>query len=274
MTRLTLILLALLALPAWASPAPLSAEEQLAGAEQAMDDASRALADDPELAEHLYEEAAARYRSLIETRGIESSALHRAEGNARLLAGDVGRAIACYRRAERLDPRDERTRQSLAHARALVRTSVTPGLEERALRTALWWRGIVPRSWMFAAFAVAFGGVWAVELARLVLRRRPGHAWAAACAVVAAVTLGSLVVEHVAFRMVEHAVVVDRSVAARTGPSDEVYPPAFETPLSAGVEGVVTVRRDGWARLRLADGRDAWVPAGSIETIGGASGAR
>lgn len=269
MTRLWIILVAFACVwtPAWGKDTPLSEQDMLASAEQAMDDAARASADDPELGEHLYEEAAARYGSLIETHHLESSALYRAEGNAWLLSGDVGRAIASYLRAERLDPHDERTRESLAHARSLVRTSVAPGLQQRALRTILWWRGLVPRSWVFGVFVIAFAGVWGVELARLVLARRPAHAWAIASGVVAIVALGSLVIEHAAFRSVRHAVVVDRAVVARTGPSEGVYPPAFETPLSAGVEVVVLGHREGWVRLRLADGREAWTPEAAIEVV-------
>jgi len=255
------------AAPVRAQTTAMSEPEMLASAEQAMDDAARASADDPELAEHLYEEAAARYGTLIDSRHVESSGLYRAQGNAWLLSGDVGHAIASYRRAERLDPHDERTKESLAHARALVRTSVTPGFEDRVLRTVLWWRGWVPRSWVFGVFVLAFAAVWGVELARRVSRRRPAHVWAIGAGAVAAVTLGSLAIEHIAFRSVEHAVIVQRAVIAYTGPSDEVYPPAFETPLNAGVEAVVLAHREGWVRLRLADGREAWTPEHAIEVV-------
>lgn len=250
-----------------AAPSPLSAREMLASAEQALEDAARVAAADPELAEDLYEQAAARYEALIEIHELRSAPLYRALGNARLLAGDTGRAVLNYRRALRLDPTDPRTAASLEHARSRVRTAITPDLAHRALRAALWWQGRVPRSAFFALFAGAFAAAWALEIARLLRARGFNPLWTLAAATLCLASLGSLLLERYANGSVEHVVLVRRDVIARTGPSQDVYPPAFDQPLDAGVEATASEHRDGWTRLRLADGREAWVPSAAVERI-------
>lgn len=271
--RLLARLAALVAVLAAAAPSPalppvLAPADMLASAEQAMDDAARAAAaDDPELAEDLYEQAAARYESLIESHELGSAPLYRALGNARLLSGDVGRAILSYRRALRLDPTDTRAAASLEHARSRVRTAISPDLAHRALRAALWWQGRIPRSALFAVFVAAFAAAWALEIARVVRARGFSPLWTIAAATLCLACLGSLLVERYATESVEHVVLIRRDTVARTGPSPDVYPPAFDQPMDAGVEATALEHRDGWTRIRLADGREAWVPDTAIARV-------
>src|SRR5690606_30939064 len=74
-----------------------------------------------------------------------------------LLAGDVGRAVLAYRRAERLDPRAPRGRSSLTYARSLVGTAAPEGGQALAEDALLWWRGVVPRPWVLAPGLAAPG---------------------------------------------------------------------------------------------------------------------
>ncbi|GJM18039.1 MAG: hypothetical protein DHS20C14_02520 [Phycisphaeraceae bacterium] len=246
---------------------PASAADLLAGAEQTMEDAVRAADADPVLAQDLYAEAAARYDRLIQTHAIDSVELHRAAGNAHLLAGSPGRAIASYLRAERLDPTDERTRASLAHARSRVATAVAPGVHERSMSAVFWWRGRVPRGVMFGVAAGAFLAFWGVAFARLLTDVRIGRVWSVLLALVAVVAFGSLVAEREVTRTVRRGVVVDASAVARAGPSEAVYPESFEQRLSPGVEVVVLTHQDGWVQIRLADGREAWIVDSALEIV-------
>ncbi|MEQ8769769.1 MAG: hypothetical protein RIB60_04590 [Phycisphaerales bacterium] len=249
------------------APAQPSLDGMLASAESAMDDAERAMEADPELAPELYAQAAARYERIITEHGIDSVELHRAAGNARLLAGQTGLAIASYLRAERLDPTDEKTAASLAYARSRVGTTITPGLRSRTESAVFWWRGRVPRHALFLGAVIAFGAAWGIEIALALGARRVGHVSALLLAVIALTLFGSLVAERAFDRAVERAVIVGGPSDARTGPSDVVYPRSFEQQLLPGVELVVLSHQDGWVRVRLADGRETWVRDTSIARV-------
>src|SRR5207249_8839840 len=63
-----------------------------------------------------HSEAAANYEKLIQT-GWVSAALYFNLGNALFKSGQIGRAIAAYRQAEQLAPRDPDVRANLQFAR-------------------------------------------------------------------------------------------------------------------------------------------------------------
>jgi len=46
-------------------------------------------------------------------------------------------------------------------------------------------------------------------------------------------------------------------------------PPVFAEPLPAGSELRVEETREAWARVRLADGSEGWLAAGSLEPVAG-----
>jgi hypothetical protein len=64
----------------------------------------------------------------------------------------------------------------------------------------------------------------------------------------------------------DEAVVVLPEVVARAADSP-LSPSAFAEPLPSGVEVRVLEDRSPWLRVRLANGRDAWLPESSVSTI-------
>src|SRR5439155_12340909 len=82
-----------------------------------------------------FREAVTGYQRLI-NRGVRSSAVYFNSGNASFKAGDFGRAIANYRCAQYLAPRDRDIRANLRFARARV-----PDVSARAAGT---WRRWLP----------------------------------------------------------------------------------------------------------------------------------
>jgi hypothetical protein len=215
----------------------------------------------------LYTEAIARWRRIAEEGDVHSTRLNTNMGNAYLLEGDVGRAVASYKRAERLNPRDAEAKAGLAAARARVGTEVKESGESRAQRWLLSWRGIVPRGVWLWSFAGLYLGGWGVAMARGAgWRRAPG--WLGPAMVAAAVVcIGPLVAEEMLWRGRPEVVVVADGTVGRNGPSEAVYEATFKEPLKAGVEAKVLERRGGWERLRLADGRETWVAEGSVERV-------
>ncbi len=244
-----------------------SPEALLARAEAAFEQARSILDADPpdtKAADAALDESIAAGRALLEL-GIVNASIHRNIGTAYMLRGDLGRAIAAFRRAERIDPTDHRVRESLAAARARVRTAVAPGTRSRVEDALLFWRGRVPRGTLLAVGLAGWSIGWLGAMLRLFTRRGAGASLAGA--VVAAITLGSLLAEHTIDAMNPGAVIVQENVTGYRGPSESVYTPTFEEPIHTGVEAVIIEQRDGWARLRLRSGAETWVPDDAIERI-------
>lgn len=232
------------------------AEAAISSAENATDEAERTAA---------YDDAIAAYRGVLDA-GTENAAIFRNIGTVFLLKGDVGRAVANLRRAERLDPRDPRVRESLAAARAMVRTEVSPGVRTRTADRIFFWRGLVGRSTLAWIGASGWALLWIGLAWRLVSRQR-GVPLAIIGGAVFAIAFGSLVGEQLVYRSAPAGVIVQDSVVGYRGPSDGVYEPTFEEPIRAGVEASVIEQRDGWARLRLRSGAETWVRAWAIEMV-------
>ena len=269
------LLLLVISLPApGATPDELGAPPQ--SAPQALADAeawfARGLSlrgSDPEASVGAFERAAAGYRLVREEFGVRNHRLEVNLGNASLLAGDHGRATLAYLRAERLAPLSPSVRQSLAHLRSRVGTQVEPSIRERMIGAALAWRGVAPRGALVWIMVIGYVGVWALASARVLgVRIRP---WAVlACALPAVISLALLLAEQTLLLESDRAVVVSKIGAeARLGPDAGVYAQAFDSRLPAGLECVVLEVREGWARVRLRDARECWIPLDSIEQIGG-----
>ena len=62
------------------------------------------------------------------------------------------------------------------------------------------------------------------------------------------------------------AVVTANEVIARS--ADSIHAPhRFQQPLPGGTEVQIVERRDDWRQVRLADGRDIWLPASSLTEV-------
>ena len=64
----------------------------------------------------------------------------------------------------------------------------------------------------------------------------------------------------------DDAVILAREVIARKGDAP-IYTPAFSAPLHAGAEVTILERRRDWLRVRVEDGNEGWIPAGTAESI-------
>ncbi|MCA9506382.1 MAG: BatD family protein [Myxococcales bacterium] len=199
--------------------------------------------------------------------GWESAALQTNLGNAALQAEHPGRAVLAYHRALALDPDARAARQNLAYARGLLPAWVPRPPETTGLAALRIDRRVPASSRALAAavcFALAAGGL------ALSVRRREG-AWrglALVAAIAWGLLLASIVVEaHDRERSGRsHAVVMVDDVPARSADSP-LAPLALPDPLPAGVEVELLEERGDWARARLANGRDVWLRASSLERV-------
>lgn len=219
------------------------------------------------------DEAGARFAeaaSLLYARGRVSADVEAAAGNAALLGGDAGSAVLRFRRALLADPDHAGAAAGLRAARALVEAAPEAGLRSSARDATDAAIGVFGRDALFwaaagghAVFWLALGwGVW-----RRVMGCGFGVGWVVAAAAVVCVSAGGVLMAHAVLAEPGEAVVLQQEVVARTGPSEAVYPAAFDGPLAAGVEGVVVNERAGWAQVRTADGTVSWVPVGLVVAV-------
>ena len=203
-------------------------------------------------ANRLYEqgrfaEAAVEYQKLIES-GPVAPALYFNLGNAFFKAGSIGRAIAAYRQAQQLAPRDPDVRTNLQFVRNQVQgPTLQPGRWERALQrlTANEWTVLASVAfwmWLLLLAAIQLRPAWKSSLRTLV--------WVSGTATV---LLGAGLGAVLSVNSNRTAIVIAREAAIHNGPLDES-------------PGVLTIH-DG-AEVQVLDRKDAWLQVGVANQAG------
>jgi tetratricopeptide (TPR) repeat protein len=269
--RLALAALAALlvgAFPAAGEPAsdrPLNAsliEEAVASYGRALDTADR----DPRLEEF-------RRAERLFARAAENApgnpALYTNLGNAALQAEHLGTAVLAYRRALAIDPDHPRAVQNLEHARSLLPEWVPKPTHHGLIDTFFVWHQTLARS------DRALGGAGAFALAALLVacairfRQPPLRTAAIVPALVWLALLASLIVES-SSGAADAAVVTADEAVARAADS-ALAPSALPAPLPGGTEVRILEARSPWLRVRLANGRDAWVAESALTPVTGSN---
>ena len=214
----------------------------------------------------MYAEAANQYELLIEEEGIRNGHLFYTTGNSWFMAGDVGRSILNYRRAEKYLPHNSNVQSNLKAALEL-RTDLIPEKEPHPLVARLFgWHlnsSAFLRWWLFAFCWTLFWGAWfwmertAKKEAKIALISAGG---------LSAILLASLLTETIVNHHANPGVIIEKEVLARKG-DGTMYAPAFLEPLHSGTEFKSLETRGKWRHIRLADGQACWIPADAGETI-------
>ena len=197
--------------------------------------------------------------------GIRNADLYVNLGNAAMGAKRLGPAILAYRRALLLDPDHHRARQNLTHARTLLPDWVPRPEEGGFLDTFFAWSGrlsltefqtLAAAAFLIAAALLAAAIRWRQPVLRN-LAVLPGLAWLS--------FLGAILFLALTNKD-DGAVLSLPEVIARSADSAGASP-RFPQPLPGGTEVQVLETRDEWTRVRLADGRDAWLPRSAVEVV-------
>jgi hypothetical protein len=214
----------------------------------------------------MYAEAARQYEYLVEEEGIRNGHLFYTLGNSWFMAGDVGRAILNYRRAEQRMPNNTDVRHNLESALGL-RADLIPEKEPHPLAAKLlgWHLNTSTplRGWLFAFCWLLFWGAW-FWMGRTT--KKEARITVAATGVLSAILLASLLAESVMERRAQPGVIVAREVLARKG-DGTMYAPAFLEPLHSGAEFQCLENRGTWWQVRLADGQTCWIPSDAADTV-------
>ncbi len=236
--------------PEPAPPAPIVPGEAFVGANAAFD-AGR------------YSEAIGLYRRLLEN-GSENGHLHYNLGNAYLRNGELGQAIASYRRSLFFLPRDQDARANLEFARKSARDALAPPAPSATLETLFFWHFSLSRSELGTLVVVLNLVLWAVLILRIYRRASEYLRWFFMVLLLLLVTTGtSLAIRHLWPRQV--AVVVPQEIDVRSG-TNVTAVVLFK--LHAGTEVRVVDRREESLRIALPEeGRGGWIEAKHAELL-------
>ena len=206
-----------------------------------------------------YSEAAKAYETMVADGALSPNLLFN-EGNAEFKSGNLGRAIAAYRHAALLAPRDADIRANLDFARNQVQGAT--------------WRPDFWVSWLGAASLnewTAFATItfWLTFILFATVQLRPVwknvlHTPARGMAVAAVFFCACLIAAANVHFSNSVAVVVLPDAVTRSGPFDDAQN-AFA--VRDGAELAILDQRNGWVQVSDGSGRTGWMKSSQVEVL-------
>lgn len=207
-----------------------------------------------------FAEAAAAYEKIVQS-GSVSPALYFNLGNAFFKSGQLGLAVAAYRAAEKVAPRDPEVRANLQFVRNRVQG---PTLAPTPIQR--WLGGLSVNEWATLAAVVLW--VWLGLLVLIQFRPALKQAlrtflWLGGVAtIVAGGLLGTAWSTHSA----RTAVVITGDAVVRNGPLDEA---PSEVTVHDGAELAVLDAKNGWFQVQVDSRRVGWVKSAQVVLTSG-----
>jgi tetratricopeptide (TPR) repeat protein len=208
-----------------------------------------------------FAEAASAYQKLIQNLSDVSPAIYFNLGNAYFKSGELGQAIAAYRKAEAIAPRDPDVRANLQFIRARVQTPTgspaswqqwltTLTLNEWAVLTA-----VIVWVWLGLGIMIQFRPQLKQSL-RAVL-------W---CGGVAIFVFGGCTYAAWSSESAKTAIIITKDAVLHNGPLDEA--PTAAT-VHDGAELPVLDTKNDWLQVRVDNQRVGWVKREQVTLTSG-----
>lgn len=229
------------------------------------DEGQKLVTTQPDRARQLFRSAAKKFEG-IASFGISNGMLEFNLGNCYLQAGDLGRAILHYRRAQRWIPRDPLLADNLALARSRCLTQIPSARGDDVLRSVFFWHYLSSTAARARVGLVSYALAFALLIAATLARRRFLVGLGIAAGTVAIACGASIGAERWSLRTAPPAVVTAMDVPVYKGPGAS-YQKQFEQPLQPGVECTLREKRGPWWNIELPDGKSGWVESTAVETV-------
>lgn len=208
-----------------------------------------------------FSEAAVGYEKLVQS-GTVSPALYFNLGNAFFKAGQLGHAVAAYRDAELIAPRNPEVRANLQFVRGQVQgPTLLPGEAER------WLAALTLNEW--ATFAAVVFWLWLGLLVLIQFRpawKQPLRGWLW-CGGIATLALCGCLGMAYANNSIKTAIVVRKDALLHNGPLDEA--PGGIT-VHDGAELSVIDNKNDWLQVRIDNNRIGWLKRDQVVVAPGA----
>ena len=214
-----------------------------------------------------YAQAEACYTRILE-QGLHSASLYYNLANAHFKQNELGKALLYYNRALRLRPNDEDIRHNLEYAKQSTKDSIEEIPEFflktwiKSLRGALSCTAWSILSLVMLATALAFGLIY--MLAQRMSLRKTGFYLMTIAALLFVITTAFAWSERNMLIKRSEAIVMDSAVSIKSSP-DRSATELFV--LHEGTKVTIGEAIDGWAEVRIADGRKGWIEDERIERI-------
>ncbi len=204
-----------------------------------------------------FAEAAAQYGKILGA-GQASPEVWFNQGNAFFKSGQLGRAIACYRAAERLAPRDPDIRANLRFAREQVQNP-----KWQPSRWTAWLGRLSLNEWsvlamipLWALFLLLATGQWRPEW-------RPAlRSWLWLSSALACLGLAGLLSAWTSVYAPKIVTAAVKEVAVRHGPLEESQK-AFT--VQDGAELLVTDSKGDWLQVATDDRHSGWIRKDQVQ---------
>jgi tetratricopeptide (TPR) repeat protein len=208
---------------------------------------------------------AERLFSRVASGGASNPELYTNLGNAALQAEHLGAAVLAYRRALAIDPDHPRAVQNLEYVRTLLPEWVPKPEAGGLLDSFFFWHKTLARSDRSLSAAIAFAVAALLLAAAIGFGQSALRTAAILPALVWASLIASVAIDLGGAQLDEAVVIADETVARAA--DSALAPSTLPAPLPGGVEVRILERRSPWIRIRLANGRDAWVAGSALMTV-------
>lgn len=212
-----------------------------------------------------YKEAAKEYEDFL-GRGVDSGNIYYNLGNAYYKLGNVGKSILYYEKALKLMPNDADTAANLSFVRTNIEDKPEEQYQPWLLKrldfffTGISLDGLTLLCALFFWLALAAGTVFLLIKDRWIGGWKLGTTFGAAFIILFSI----LLVRLAYFESEDYAVVTDKEVEARYGPTEG---DAAAFTLHEGSKVRVENRTQDWLQIQFSAGKAGWVRKSSVEII-------
>ncbi len=212
-----------------------------------------------------FDKAREIYETLVRQGVNDPAALYNL-GNACARMGDQGAAVFYYTRALRLAPRDRDIRENLSR----LEPGINRGNIFFLLRPLGWLKNLLSLDEWTLVTSILFS-LACIFLGLKFLLRKEGLIMIFQKAAILFFILFLLHASFLGFKVYEELIVKSATVMkadtlARSGPGDQ-FEELYKLPAGTRIR-VISPPQNGWVRMRLMDGRSAYLPLTEIRNIG------